>query len=535
MQHASFANDLRDSSTRIAHYLAARQSVNGSFPAREFYGKAFAALLWSMTGPTFRTNTEAALRSIAAANRGLLPVGYHFEFNRYALLKLFAARPNFGNIDQVMPIERYRGTRVANWTLLRAFCRLHSGHLSQRTIGRAEVAVVHRWFSDKSGLIEDQRGAYTSQYHAFCAALLGELTAGPLNDSKRTLSWFKQATDSFVQWILPGGQCNYIGRGSLQSFGYAAAILALAHASRAFGDPNYVEKAAEIFRFVKRFQRVDGSLPLVLREGQEGQPDTFDLQDPVYAGWWSYNNYYDYLPFSGALLRLAAELFQNHQPRSCTRVSAATSNVQVSRIGDALVRVQTKNYNAVFTLPNRRLWAASLPIPYLEVGGVYPFPCYSGEQRIASIYNERGLPLPIVRLQDEQELVFARLPYHWIHSTGFCTHRAGVVHHRTMRFGQDEIFITDRLTAMKRAAVKQGRLLRIMLPAGAFQIESATAIRMDGLALQFGSPFIQEPEDHYSATGQLACFYMESGALPPGGTASASLTIRLSARSGVRL
>jgi len=182
-------------------------------------------------------------------------------------------------------------------------------------MGRAELLVVRHWFS-RDGLIEDQRGAYTMQYHAFCLSVLGEILHGPLKDDSILSVWFRDSIEAFSQLVLPGGQCNYLGRGSLQSFGYAAACLAFAHAYRLFKVPHYLEKLGQIFNYLRSFQRGNGSLPLVLREGKEGDPTTMDLSNPEFCGWWSYNNFYDYLPFTGGILARTAHILGTSTPPS---------------------------------------------------------------------------------------------------------------------------------------------------------------------------------------------------------------------------
>lgn len=154
----------------IAYYLALKQKENGFFPARDFYGKSFSALLWNMFGDRFQNNVDRAVNAIR--NEPKIHKGYgkyHFEFNRYALAKMGMSEVKLNDFLQG---ERYAETRVANWTLLRSYCRLASGSAFSRILGQIELQAVLMWFRTKDGLIEDEKGSFTSQYHAFCASQL---------------------------------------------------------------------------------------------------------------------------------------------------------------------------------------------------------------------------------------------------------------------------------------------------------------------------------------------------------------------------
>jgi hypothetical protein len=518
---------LDECSLAIARFLATQQSADGHFAASDLYGRAFSALLWSRCGSEFARPISRSIRTIVDEQARPLPANYHFEFIRYALIKLFVGRPDLGEIKDVLPRELYRGTRVANWTLLRAFCRFHSVSRIERAKAATEVAVVRRWFSDKSGLIEDQKGAYTMQYHAFCTALLGELLAGPMKDSASTRHWFGRSIDAFSDLVLPGGQCNYIGRGSLQTFGYAAGMLALAHGCRNLERGCYWEKAVQILALIEGHQDKDGSLPLVLRDIPEGKPETFDLKDPGYAGWWSYNNYYDYLPFTGAMLRLAAEIF------SVCRFSYAKEQVRpirTKRLGASIVKVERQSYTAVFTLPNRKLWAASVPVPYMETAGNYPFPCYGGEQQGESIYSERGVPLPIVLLQNDKNIVFSRFRYRWVGPSSFSTGGGGFSHVRQFIFNSQEIIIRDNVAWRNGAAVQRVKMLRVLLPQARVLARSPNTVVLQGLILEFSGQVQEENERHYSANGPLTCFYTAPDVLGETSNISAQVVIRMSLR-----
>ena len=486
----------------IARFLAARQLPDGKFPARNFYGKAFAALLWSQHGTQFDHHIKRALGSIAEECRGPLPRNYHFEFNRFALIQLFRASPDLGSVKEILGPEQYTGTRVANWTLLRAYCRYESGTLSGRLLGRAEIQAVKWWFSDPSGLIEDQRGSYTMQYHAFSAALLGELLSGPLKGSTWIQSWFERSVASFAELTLPGGQCNYIGRGSLQSFGYAAALLSFTHAWRTTGDQYYLDKMEAVLGYLQQFQREDGSIPLVLSDSTEGDPKQFDLLNPAYAGWWSYNNFYDYLPFTGALMGLARKVLD--QP--CYETMRCSSpHEKTARLGQSLLLVRKRHYTAVVTTPNK-VWASSQPIPFLAVGGAYPLPIYGGEQGVPSLYSQHGLPLPVVELEGGGEILLANAAYRWVGESTFAGEISGVRHVREFRFLDRRIEIQDDVSWLSHLSVKAVRAPRLMLPENKAEQDGCGQLQADGVSIQCDSPLEPEKEVVFGPQGPMRTF-----------------------------
>jgi hypothetical protein len=280
----------------------------------------------------------------------------------------------------------------------------------------------------------------------------------------------------------------------------------------------------QILGLIERHQDKDGSLPLVLRDVPEGRPETFDLKDPNYAGWWSYNNYYDYLPFTGAMLRLAAETFGFCQ---FSQTPEKARPLRTRRLGSSIVKVERQTYTAVFTLPNRKLCAASLPVPYMEIAGNYPFPCYGGEQQSDSIYNERGVPLPIVLLQDGKNIAFSRLRYRWLGSLSFGSEGAGFRHVRQFAFNSQEIIIRDTVGWRTGAEVRRVKMLRIMLPQARVLARSVNSIVLEGLALNFSDRVQEEDEGHYSANGPLTCFYTVSGDVSETGSINAQVVIRI--------
>ena len=131
-------------------------------------------------------------------------------------------------------------------------------------LGRAEIAMVYLWFAHPSGLIEDQRGAYTMQYHAFCVALLGELLADPLISSTWVRTWFQRSIvilfgrARFTWWAVQ----LYRAR-KLAVVRICGSHSGICTCLSDFRNSDYLEKASEVLSYLERFQRTDGSFPLV--------------------------------------------------------------------------------------------------------------------------------------------------------------------------------------------------------------------------------------------------------------------------------
>lgn len=491
----------------VAAFLADRQLPDGDLPAKNYYGRAFSVLTWAQYGNRFLDNMNRAVQNIAREQSLPLPLKYHFEFNRYALLKARELSPSIPAIDAALGPERYTGTRVANWMLLRIYCRFHSNHVVSRCLGRAELVAARLWFADPSGMIEDQRGAYTMQYHAFCVALLGEILSHQTPQSTAVSRWFKQSIDALALLVLPGGQCNYVGRGSLQSFGYAAAILAFVRAYTVFGNEYYLEKAEAVLGYVKLFQRSDGSFPLVLSGAPEGDPSRFDLMNPLYAGWWSYNNFYDYLPFTAALLGLSKKLLL--QRPSCREYSVVTL-LGLRRMGKAMVLIHKDRYSAFIALPNKRVWASSLPIPFLAVNGKYPLPCYGGEQHQASLYSEYALPLPIIETESKGEILLAGADYAWSNDDSFMGSTSYVRHERQFTFDENKIVVRDSISWDACLSVQKVRAPRLLIRTDTAKQIKETCLQLDGLTIEFDGPIEDEQSVLYGPQGSLTAWVRQN-------------------------
>ena len=533
------ADTLKNISEDIAIYLATQQAKDGTFPARDFYGRSFAALLWSNYGDRFRTNINRAVNTVNAEKKVRKGPGkYHFEFNRFALSKMGIKKEELNTILQG---ERYAGTRVANWILLRACCRLTTGNVFSRIFGQFELMAVILLFRSKDGLIEDEKGSFTSQYHMFCVALLGEAEKHVWSIGRSAIrKTILEGADVIAQLTLPGGQCNYIGRGRLQSFGYAAAILALVHAFRISGDRKYLYLMANIANYLLVHQKENGSIPLVLSElgREEGRPDEVDQTSPHFAGWYTYNNYFDYLPFTGALLELARDGLQSAQHK--TRIASGNkvadkefSEVQVSSLGPDIIIITTELYTAVVSTPNQ-IWASSQPMPYLATKNSYPLPCYGGEQDGNGLYSVADLPLPCFRARgaDNVETEYNCDPasYHWKDSNTMLGRWQHGGHQRTFAWREASYEVTDLVTFEDKKSASpsvQCTIIRLPLPEQIVTELSGSLLVVPLLKMTAEHDWEKMNQQVYGPDGPMQ-IYGNTVTLPKGGEISAKHVVHVS-------
>ena len=253
--------------------------------------------------------------------------------------------------------------------------------------GNREAKIKLRRMQNPSGLILDDPGVRSFQYHCFSAAMIYEIyqeTKDPF-----FLESFSRAVSFIRHFILPNGDTLYVGRGQQQSFGYASLIYILSALYALTGDRFVLGDLVTVARYVTSYARLDGSLPLVLGGGEEPLPHPNNPhQDPKYLGWYAYNNYFDYLPFAGLFLRKSAELLMS------VKVGApGCINQEPYRDPDFMKVISGQT---IFVISRAGgYWANDLPVPYVYSGGRARTPCYGGEQFGESIYSLKGIPLPV--------------------------------------------------------------------------------------------------------------------------------------------
>jgi len=434
----------------IARFLARQLGPDGNFAGRSFYGEAFAALVWSAMGDEFAAERDAALSAALGAQPE--KIQNHWQFWNYALLRL--ARHKSGGqarelgkreiLETIHPL-RLHGRRTANWTLLRALCRLLASE--RKALAHLEVLGALLRFRRRA-FLADARAVRSFQYHCYCGALLAEIHE--LTGWKETARAWLEAAEWIAPFIMPNGASLYVGRGQEQIFGYGALIFLLSHAARATGDSNWGDLAQKVMTRLERFRRQDGSFPLVLNE--------LELRDPSSRhGWYSYNNLYDYLPFLAWYLLMASEASQQ-QMGSGGRILETAGLPERHRPGFLIHR--SPNYTAVVSEPRGQV-SNAMPFPFVCSKGAVLFPCYGGEE-VETSARADALPLPFGVRESGPDLCLWRecrysLSGHSLEGTG-----PNLLHRRSFEFGDACFSVEDTILIKRRTRLRQFQPLNLL-------------------------------------------------------------------------
>lgn len=352
----------------LSDYFRDRQD----FGMRVFYGEAFSLALLSRTGQ-LDSDLETKL-NCTFDHKDRTDSQYHWEFNNYGMLE--AGRLSF-------PLT-FKHTPCTNWTLLRSNVRIRAN--VDVKAGKIEAKDKLKRMQKPSGLILDDLGVKSFQYHCFSAAMIYEIYQKTQDEF--FLDSFTRAVSFIRHFILPSGDTLYVGRGQQQSFGYASLVYILAASFALTEDPNILGDLVKVTNYLVSHTRPDGSLPLVFGGGEEPLPHSdAPHRDARYLGWYAYNNYFDYLPFTGLFLQKAIEVLG-----SAPDIVPLFPSQKSYRDADFL-KVVTGETVAVVSRPGG-YWTNDLPIPYIHSGGRSRMPCYGGEQFGGSIYSMDGIPLP---------------------------------------------------------------------------------------------------------------------------------------------
>lgn len=421
----------------IAEYLARKQEGGGGFPARSFYGEAFSILLWSYFGEEFKDNISKAIDRYRQKDKS--GTQFHWEFNNYALYHYYR-RTGDSRIPPLLKNSKFKGTKSTNWMLLRAITRLYRKRVLDNIIARLEINICLS--RQKQGFFLDEPDVRSFQYHCFSTALMGELFELTGNDEYKHS--FLRGVDFISNFIMPNGDTLYIGRGQEQIFGYGALIFILEFAYKMTDNKSYKKNAREVLSYLLRFQRKDGSFPLVLREGEEGYPRVVNTEDERFLGWYAYNNFFDYLPFLGFYLMRADEIGVSRGTTSKPTVNSK-NRYETFRHNDYLVYSSYK-YKAVVSKPGG-YWTNDMPFPYICYKNESLFPCYGGEQFVESVYSVEQIPLPFGKTENGW-MYFRELNY-TIERNSLSASSEDLYFTRTFDFMENGFRVIDR-TAFKR-------------------------------------------------------------------------------------
>lgn len=371
---------LENASQAIALYIHDCLLNDHPFKWRSYYAESFSLNLLSMSGLLEKKCKEKLL--IRYERMDKTDPEFHWEFNNYALL-CYVRTTNDLSVGKYLTPLHFKNTPCTNWTLLRSNARLLAGAETDRAIKEAKRKI--RGYQLRSGLILDDPGVRSFQYHCFSLAMIAEIY-GETGDTY-FLDSFVRGLNFIRQFVLSNGDTLYVGRGQEQSFGYAALIYALSLGMKYLEDKSINADLRVVSEFVLSFQRKDGSFPLVMNDAAPKTVHEEISRNRNLPGWYPYNNYYDYLAFMGYFLAKSLVVLASVPLQSSIR-----KNVMLYQDSD-FKKMSTFTYEAVVARAGG-YWTNDLAMPYLVSRNHSLMPCYGGEQFAESIYGVEGLPMP---------------------------------------------------------------------------------------------------------------------------------------------
>lgn len=424
------------SARALARFLAQKQLPNGAFPSKTFYGEVFAIALWARLGG-FDSFIYKALGWVQKKEK--TSTEFHWEFWHYALNDS-AVKPYLSESFQ-QEIERfpYKGTSITNWSLLRAVDRLHSNNPIERTRGWLDGRLIITTRQDSQGLFWDQRQAKSLHYHAFSTMLCAELFE--LTNDQAFRDAFEKGIELSLQLILDSGRSLYIGRGQEQLFGYGALLMALEYAQKMglkTGNASH-----RVWKMISNHQRKNGSFPLVLNVIEKIEKDP----DVLPHGWYTYNHYYDYLPFFGYFLSRLQLQDKNRPEKNEVNYSSNEFLVQ-----------KKEGLQMVISRPIG-FWSNSQITPFVSFKQRSPLPCTGGEElNSQKAISSESIPLPLVELKSgETKNGFLM---HWrIQNNTLYAQSSWMSLKRTFQIQPNSIEWDDTIQIYR--PIKKARLIRI--------------------------------------------------------------------------
>lgn len=371
-------------SREIAEYLAIHLKTNRGFSARSFYGETFTLNLLKRNN-LLDEDLFCLLTTLYEAKDKTDPE-FHHEFNNYALSD-YGHAFNCQQLKKIYLPLRFKGTTCTNWTLLRSCVRLKEQVDRDEALLQIKNKITNMQLA--SGLILDDRGVKSFQYHCFSAAMLSEINDSYPDETIKKA--FLKAVDFIRLFILDNGEALYIGRGQEQSFGLGVLVYILARAYKQTLDETLIYEIQKVLDFILTFKREDGSFPLVFTGKEDLVPADVNMMDEKFLGWYPYNNYFDYLPFLGYFLHkssveLDGVMNLNHK---CNRKDYQDSS---------FIIVRKPEYEAVLSMPGG-YWTNDLSLPLILHRGKFQTPILGGEQFQKSLYSIHDLSMPTTHLK----------------------------------------------------------------------------------------------------------------------------------------
>lgn len=467
---------LRHLAKRAADQLAERQKPDGHFVLPDFYGKAFAVLLWTQLDQhRYRHQIRRALRALETEpHRG----DFHREFVEYALHRVAGLSPT--EISRILRDAPRLFPDVANWQVL-GLANRQSG---PATWGQRSLATLHWWFIRArywhAPLFRDRPDCFSAQYHAFCAALLWE---SPLPAQREIAA---HATALIAKLAARHGHATLLGRGAGQSFGAACALFALlAH--------GWTDQADAILSRLEDAVRTAGTIPLNLL-APEPLPDAPGPCNRATPGWYSYNRHDDYLAFAGYWLLRASRLPPPDR--------AGTIGADLPASGQ-IALFATPHYHAQMNLSGRASFdrsASPVVISGCDHNAAILLPPCGGEEDAPSIYGPANTPLPAIEQGPVARFVkSSRTGENRITITLVLDGHTG---HRRIEFRDTEIRITDTFPDTRRTDIELFRIL-IDHRIGLGQPSAGTLIcAKQGITISSDADLEADHHDAFSAAGR---------------------------------
>ena len=303
MKFEQFTTLLKKTQDALHAYLQHAWTERG-YPDRSFYGELFASLV---EGSALRERMLATAAEKYEASEEAIA---HQEFHLYGLGHL--AEDSSEELFQYRSFPISLKEKTTNWLLLRAYAHVRYGGFLKRVIWLWFARVVVMLNQRKDGLIIDRRVGrivlmdareeYCSdQYHAFMLMVLLDLYE---HTGQR---WLLRVVARGYKYLekKPGGAAHLSrGRGREQVFGYASLLYVSTWlAQRGFSNTSF-SVAEQVLGRMSSVQNKNGALPLVLVEGDDR------------SLWRSYNNLFDYLPFTLWVFSRVEQLMQSSNPDS---------------------------------------------------------------------------------------------------------------------------------------------------------------------------------------------------------------------------
>lgn len=286
------------SAYKLAEYLNKQINENNSYMDLPTWGYSFSAL-FNYSLNIFKNEQEIALKLLH--KQDLANKEFSWEFVIFAALIMSQCNETKAIIPKEFLNYREKGTRMFNWFLLRCHNKILLRKDKFNTLIKLKIAL--QLYQTKEGLILDEFKTRSLHYHAFCLFILAHIIK--IHDTPWLRISFERGIKYSLQHILKDGTSLYIGRGQEQIFGYGALLYSLEFYNSNF-TPLKVSILDSVTDKITRFQRLNGSFPLVLRNIFP-EKENINFKDNQPYGWYGYNTLYDYLPFLGYCMSEAAK------------------------------------------------------------------------------------------------------------------------------------------------------------------------------------------------------------------------------------